>query len=46
MVNFVVDDKIVIKCRQRQITVLANLDIVKFFFELVFRCSQEFRKSI
>ena len=33
MVNFVVDDKIVIKCHQPEITVLANLDVAKFLFE-------------
>src|SRR5215469_13447272 len=46
MVNFVVDDKIVIKCHQPWRTVLANLDVAKSLFQFVLRRSEEFRKSI
>jgi hypothetical protein len=44
--NLVVDDKIVIKCHHPQRTILANLDVLQFPFELVLRRSEDFHKFI
>src|SRR5215469_10327164 len=46
MMNFVVDDKLIIKCHQSKIAVLANLYVLKSLFEFVLRRSEEFCKSI
>src|SRR5215468_10107260 len=46
MMNLVVDDKIIIKCHQSKIAVLANLYVLKSLFEFVLRRSEEFCKSI
>ena len=46
MMNFVVDDKIIIKCHYSKVAVLANLYVVKLLFEFVLRRSEKFCKSI
>jgi hypothetical protein len=46
MGKLVVDVKIVVKCHHPQRTVLANLNVLQFPFELVFRRSEDFHKFI
>lgn len=46
MGKLVVDVKIVVKCHHSQRTVLANLDVLQFPFELVLRRSEDFHKFI